>query len=763
MKKESIDFLANFKGLQIFVAGDEGSNGVPWHFHTTFEEAYPKLEERQEHNWGIYFTVNELDRTLEPERKRTKKMLKKIRAIYCDYDDPNAPPPKFPLTPSISVESSPGKFQFYWLTTTDNIEEWTAVQQHIVNNYGGDNQAKDLARYLRIPGFNHCKKEPVEVKLLDNNGKQYDWNTIKIAFPPEQRNNESSSAMGKGSGGSEESERINKGKSIQEHDTDIIFGRHFHSPVLAHLQRLKDGDPPYVIKSHLKNVFEVSKNFKDQWEKTDKEWQHAYDTIDYQVDEYVKIVDGLRPRAAKIKGKIKHKNDIPEFPEDLMSKWPEPWPMIWKEYKKIPRTLDQCLLVPTILSIHAFLLNAIYVTDWGKRPNMAFLNIAPSTGNKDVNSENVIRTMLEILARNNKIMIPFTKMVAGAEGITSDTAFLQSFNEDDLFWVNTESTHLFQQMAQAGMTNSSVKALESKIIDVVDGGPIRGKRKAGKDGNVSGIDDPNAQVLLYAQPETISAYLKGNMVDSGLLGRMILHIPVDSGIDPFLDSFKKREKENRDIDNKLLMLYDRLCDAKTLRKKIVKPTDSDMQVLQDWMMEIVKPMSEGDHSVKMLKRLAISAEQLYVLILGICMKWDEANNRKIRTSFDASLMFPILEYWAKCKVYVLREYIEHSIDPLADSIKDIIEKLLSGEMRLQDTNDEFASINNVMPRSEVYRVASRNKKLRIELDARNDSKNIKTRINNIVNLMISDSVLIEIKKGCRPYIGIHPDYGDIDG
>ncbi len=743
MKQESLDFLSNFKGLQIFVAADERNDGVPWHFQCSFEEAYPKLQDRQSQNWGVYFTVNELDQSLDVPRKRTKKMLKRIRAVFCEFDN-KTDIPKFPLKPSIVVQTSEGKYHFYWLTTTENLEEWAGVQQCIVNNYGGDKNAKDLTRYLRIPGFLHCKREPHEVLLLENNGKQYPWETIKIAFPPESKEAPSTSPQVDQNIG---------GRTIKQHDEDIIFGRHFHGPMLAHMQRIKDGDPPYLIKAHLKNLFDLSLNFKDRWEKTETEWQHAYSTIDYQVDEYVKVLrqsTGKKP-TAKI-----YVNDIPDFPDDCPLTWPEPWPLIWENYKKLPRTLDQCLLLPTVLCVHSFLLNAVHTTEWGKRPNMAFLNIAPSTGNKDVNSENVIRSMLELLTANNKTILPFGKMVNGAEGITSDTAFLQSFQDNDLFWVNTEATHLFQQMAQAGMTNSSVKALESKIIDVVDGVPIRGKRKAGKDGNVNGIDDPNAQILLYAQPETISAYLKGNMVDSGLLGRMIIHIPKESGEDPFIDSFKRREKSNYDIDQRIFKLYEKL-DAKGMRKFILKPRNEDVEVLQRWMMEKVKPLSDGDHSVKMLKRLAISAEQLYVIIMGMCQKWDAANNKPLRTFFDVQCMFPLLEYWAKCKVYVLREFIDQSIDPLADSIVDIIAKLISQDIKPK-IPCEFATQNNLTPKSEVYRVIRSRTKLKRELEAKGDTKNVSQRVYNIIDMLIKQGVLIETVNKQTTYIGFGPNY-----
>ena len=106
-------------------------------------------------------------------------------------------------------------------------------------------------------------------------------------------------------------------------------------------------------------------------------------------------------------------------------------------------------------------------------------------------------------------------------------------------------------MMSQGGSNAHVKALESKIIDVVDGQEIMGKTKAGK--KVKSIKNPNCQILLYTQPETISTYLKANIIDSGLLGRMIITVH-GSAEDPFDQVFKRKHKSQKKFVGRAIRL-----------------------------------------------------------------------------------------------------------------------------------------------------------------------------------------------------------------
>lgn len=90
--------------------------------------------------------------------------LTRARAVFVDVDDPNAPgggngtwPAPVPA-PSITVETSPGKRQHYWLLEPGHTSVQAREQnQALCAVLGGDPQAVDAARVLRVPGLTNWK------------------------------------------------------------------------------------------------------------------------------------------------------------------------------------------------------------------------------------------------------------------------------------------------------------------------------------------------------------------------------------------------------------------------------------------------------------------------------------------------------------------------------------------------------------------------------------------------------------------------------
>ncbi len=86
-----------------------------------------------------------------------------INCLFGEFDEAHAP---FALQPSVTVESSPGKLHCYWLLpepylldTTEKRDYARRVQAGWVAFVGSDEDAKDLARVLRIPGTPNVKSK----------------------------------------------------------------------------------------------------------------------------------------------------------------------------------------------------------------------------------------------------------------------------------------------------------------------------------------------------------------------------------------------------------------------------------------------------------------------------------------------------------------------------------------------------------------------------------------------------------------------------
>ena len=132
---------------------------------------------------GVFVTINETDGS-----GRKSENITRIRAVWQEDDD--AFDGRFPLAPSIVVESSPGKFHRYWLVAGDwpadeqGRADFASVMERMVESYGCDKSAKDICRVLRVPGFFHRKTNtPHLVRTVQTNGRHYSRAEIIAAFP----------------------------------------------------------------------------------------------------------------------------------------------------------------------------------------------------------------------------------------------------------------------------------------------------------------------------------------------------------------------------------------------------------------------------------------------------------------------------------------------------------------------------------------------------------------------------------------------------
>lgn len=127
---------------------------------------------------------------------RKKDNIIGLRAVFIEDDDDKVP--KLPLEPHMIVQSSEGKFHYYFLITDGSgvIDEFSSVQQRLACDFGSDPAAIDLPRTLRLPGFFHLKINPnkslqanpqiVEIIQIGKHSR-YTWDEIKQEFPPVSR------------------------------------------------------------------------------------------------------------------------------------------------------------------------------------------------------------------------------------------------------------------------------------------------------------------------------------------------------------------------------------------------------------------------------------------------------------------------------------------------------------------------------------------------------------------------------------------------
>lgn len=122
----------------------------------------PTLRKHNEKNRGIYFVINfgghedaEITRInaqfMECDDLSLEEQLKQIEA--------------FPLEPSFIVKTRKS-LHTYWLMRDAKAEKFRQIQKGLAEKFGGDRACVNESRVLRLPGFYHCKEEPVMVECI---------------------------------------------------------------------------------------------------------------------------------------------------------------------------------------------------------------------------------------------------------------------------------------------------------------------------------------------------------------------------------------------------------------------------------------------------------------------------------------------------------------------------------------------------------------------------------------------------------------------
>lgn len=212
------DDKARYKLDQETVKAAKGSGDVPWDdldgpFHATFrfsgdiddpasmsrgrgkkKTLASTIEWKQGAGAGVFVTINAFSRTEGTGRKTEN--FDYTRCVHAEDDTQTKdgkPRRDFPLAWSFAVESSAGRFHYYWLTRATGpqltYDQTQGINRAIADMFGTDQAAKDVNRILRVPGTWNLKpgREPFQVRLIEGDGDEVaDYTPAQLleAFPP---------------------------------------------------------------------------------------------------------------------------------------------------------------------------------------------------------------------------------------------------------------------------------------------------------------------------------------------------------------------------------------------------------------------------------------------------------------------------------------------------------------------------------------------------------------------------------------------------
>jgi len=122
----------------------------------------PTLQQHNTKNRGIFFVIN--------SGGHSDENICRVNAQFTEsdtlsFEEQMERIDSFPLPPSIIVKTKKS-LHTYWLMQDGEVARFRELQLGLAKHFDGDTQCQNESRVLRLPGFNHCKNEPVEVECI---------------------------------------------------------------------------------------------------------------------------------------------------------------------------------------------------------------------------------------------------------------------------------------------------------------------------------------------------------------------------------------------------------------------------------------------------------------------------------------------------------------------------------------------------------------------------------------------------------------------
>jgi len=137
----------------------------------------------QDHNAlerGIFYVVN--------SGGDDDKSINKINAQFVEmdsgtFDEQQAKIDDFQYPPSMIIKTRKS-LHTYWFIKGGDVGKFRGIQKQLVAHFDGDPMCVNESRCMRLPGFNHCKADPVMVEcILFHPERKYTQDELSDALP----------------------------------------------------------------------------------------------------------------------------------------------------------------------------------------------------------------------------------------------------------------------------------------------------------------------------------------------------------------------------------------------------------------------------------------------------------------------------------------------------------------------------------------------------------------------------------------------------
>lgn len=118
-----------------------------------------ELKEHNAQNRGIFYVVNtggDLDKNI------TRINAQFVEMDQGTFEEQQAKIDAFPLPPTLIIKTKKS-MHTYWKIKDGEVGKFRGIQRQLVAQFGGDPMCINESRCMRLPGYYHCKQEPVMV------------------------------------------------------------------------------------------------------------------------------------------------------------------------------------------------------------------------------------------------------------------------------------------------------------------------------------------------------------------------------------------------------------------------------------------------------------------------------------------------------------------------------------------------------------------------------------------------------------------------
>lgn len=124
-------------------------------------EHLDELKRYNDKGYGIFMVINSGGQS---DADITTINAQFMESDNCSFDEQLEKIKAFPLVPSIVVMTAKSLHTYWLMKDGADVTKFTNVQLALCKRFDGDPVISNPSRVMRIPGFNHCKKEtPVKV------------------------------------------------------------------------------------------------------------------------------------------------------------------------------------------------------------------------------------------------------------------------------------------------------------------------------------------------------------------------------------------------------------------------------------------------------------------------------------------------------------------------------------------------------------------------------------------------------------------------